>query len=84
MLARLSMFIQTGEIHAKLEEVGEFIVAGNSHEGLPMELVGPRHGRLLVHAGEMEVERADTQWINTMGDGLSGPSFCLRSHANQR
>lgn len=84
MLARLSMFIQTREIHAEFEEVGEVIVAGNSHEGLPMELVGPRHGRLLVHAGEMEVERADARWINTMGDRLSEPSFRLISHANQR
>ena len=43
-----SVPFQVGEMHIKLEEIGEFIFPRRD-EGILMKLLRPRHGRLWLH-----------------------------------
>ena len=44
-----SVPVKVGELHIELEEVGEFIVAGGRDKLVLMNLLRPRHGRLVLH-----------------------------------
>jgi hypothetical protein len=44
-----SVPVEVGELHIELEEVGEFIIAGGRNKLILMDLLRPRHGRLVLH-----------------------------------